>query len=191
MAKTSKCELESMELQKIFVSRLRGDDSEVAAHQILRKLVDKLGRVSELGVICDGDDTPVLRAAIDSGSLVAGCSGFETLKLASIKKRGTLVAGERSIALWKLSEFYNRSPIVFKDSSGMTLEEYAFWMRRPVAEIEKIFCREVINDLMKFVKNDQMWRVWNGVDWIEIDPWKFAVEVDLDSRDTEWRKREE
>lgn len=188
MAKTSKCELESMELQKIFVSRLRDDGSEVAAHQILGKLVDKLRGVSELGVICDGDDTPVLRAAVNSGSLAAGCSGFETLKLASIKKRGTLVAGERSIPLWKLSELYHSSPIVFKSDSGMTLEEYAFWMRRPVAEIEKIFCREVINDLMKFVKHDPMWRVWNGIDWLEIDPWKFAIEVDLAS---EWMKREE
>ena len=183
MAKTSKCELESMELQKIFVSRLRDDGSEVAAHRILGKLVDKLRGVSELGVICDGDDTPVLRAAINSGSLVAGCSGFETLKLSSIKKRGTLVVGERSIALWKLSEFYHRSPIVFKDGSGMTLGEYAFWMRRPVAEIEKIFCQGVINELMKFVKHDPMWRVWNGIDWLEIDPWKFAIEVDLASRD--------
>ena len=191
MAKTSKCELESMELQKIFVSRLRGDDSEVAAHQILGKLVDKLRGVSELGVICDGDDTPVLRAAINSGSLVAGCSGFETLKLASIKKRGTLIAGERSIALWKLSEFYHRSPIVFKDGSGMTLGEYAFWMRRPIAEVEKIFCQGVINELMKFVKHDPMWRVWNGIDWLEIDPWKFAIEADLDSRETERREGKE
>ena len=181
MAKTSKCELESMELQKIFMSKLAGDasSSEAAAHQILGKLAEKLG-ASELGVICTGEDNPVLRAAIKLGGLATGYSSFENLLLASIQKRGTLVAGERSIALWKLSEFYIRSPIVFKDGIGMTLGEYAFWMRKPVAEVEKIFCQEVINDLMKFVKRDPMWRVWTGIDWIEIDPWKFAVEADLD-----------
>lgn len=185
MSKMSKCEVD---LQSVFMSKLRCVGSEVEAHRILGKLVDKLRGVSELGVICDGDDTPVLRAAVNSGSLAAGCSGFETLKLASIKKRGTLVAGERSISLWKLSELYHSSPIVFKSDSGMTLEEYAFWMRKPLGEVEKIFCLEVINDLMKFVKQDPMWRVWNGVDWLEIDPWKFAIEVDLAS---EWMKREE
>lgn len=181
MAKTSKCDkLESMELQKIFVSQLRSNGSEVAAHQILGKLAEKL-EASELGVICNGNDNPVLRAAVMPSSPAAEPSGFESILLASIKKRGTLVAGERSIALWKLSEFYHRSPIVFKDGSSMSLGEYAFWMRRPVAEIEKIFCREVINGLMKLVKLDPMWRVWNSIDWIEIDPWKFAIEADLDS----------
>ncbi len=149
------------------------------AHQILETL-----GVSRFGVVCCGDDNPVLRAAAvmpyeradesSSGSL------FEKLQLASIKtKRGTLAAGERSIALWRLGELYHRSPIVFKDGIGMSLGEYAFWMRKPVAEVEKIFCQEVINNLMKFVKCDPMWRVWNGMEWVEIDPWKFAVEVDL------------
>lgn len=180
MAKTSKCELESMELQKIFVNRLEkgASSSEVAAHQILGKLAEKL-EASELGVICNGDDNPVLKAAVMANIPAAEPSGFDNLLLASIKKRGTLVAGERSIALWRLSELYRRSPIVFKDDSGMTLEEYAFWMRKPIAEVERIFCQEVINDLMKFVKRDPMWRIWTGIDWIEIDPWKFAIEADL------------
>ncbi len=184
MAKASKCDkLESMELQKIFMSRLRGGNgSEVAAHQILEKLREKFG-VASLGVICNGDDNPVLRAAVMANAPTTRSSPFENLLLASIKKRGVLVAGERSIALWKLSEFYRRSPIVFKDDSGMTLEEYAFWMRKPVAEVENIFCQEVINDLMKFVKSDPMWRIWTGIGWIEIDPWKFAIEVDLDGKD--------
>lgn len=176
MAKTSKCD--KLELIDLFMSRLEGDSSEVAAHRILGKLAEKL-EVFELGVICNGDDNPVLKAAAITH--VPGLSGFESILLASIKKRGTFVAGERSISLWRLSEFYHRSPIVFKDGSGMTLGEYAFWMRKPVADVEKIFCREVINDLMKFVKRDPMWRIWTGIDWIEIDPWKFAIEADLDS----------
>ena len=95
MAKTSKCELESMELQKIFMNRLREG---AAAHRILGKLAEKL-EATELGVICTGEDNPVLRAAIKLGGLAAGYSSFENLLLASIQKRGTLVAGERSIAL--------------------------------------------------------------------------------------------
>ena len=184
MARSSKHNLEAAELQKIFMSRLAGDASspEVAAHQILGKLAEKLGATS-LGVICTGDDTPVLRAAIMADDPTAtGSSQFQKLLIASIKKRGVLVAKERSIALWKLSEFYSRSPIVFKDDSGMTLGEYAFWMRKPVAEVEKIFCQEVINDLMKFVKRDPMWRVWSGMEWVEIDPWKLAIEADLDGK---------
>ena len=178
MARKSKIKLElGQELQNIFMSRLKDDNSEVVAHQILGKLAEKL-EASELGVICNGDDNPVLRAAV-MANVPTTESPFEKLLLASIKKRGILVAKERSIALWRLSEFYRRSPIVFKDDSGMSLEEYAFWMRKPVAEVERIFCQEVINDLMKFVKSDPMWRVWTGIDWIEIYPWKFAIEVDL------------
>ena len=161
---------------------IKFDVDSTNAHKILEKLCEKL-EASELGVICNGDDNPVLRAAVAANVPTATESPFEKLLLASIKKRGTLVAGERSIALWRLSEFYRRSPIVFKDDSGMTLEEYAFWMRKPVAEVERIFCQEVINDLMKFVKRDPMWRVWTGIDWIEIDPWKFAIEVDLAGKD--------
>ena len=180
MARSSKHNIEAAELQKIFMSRLAGDasSSEVAAHQVLGKLAEKLG-VASLGVICNGDDNPVLRAAIMADAPTIGSSPFQKLLLASIKKRGVLVAKERSIALWNLSEFYSRSPIVFKDDSGMTLEEYAFWMRKPVAEVEKIFCQEVIKDLMKFVKSDPMWRVWSGIGWVEIDPWKLAIEADL------------
>jgi len=182
MARKSKIKLEAVELQKSFMSRLRDDGSEVAAHQILGKLAEKL-KASELGVICNGDDNPVLRAAVMADVPTIGFSPFVKLLLAGIKKRGTHVAGERSIALWKLSEFYRRSPIVFKDDSGMTLGEYAFWMRKPVAEVEKIFCQEVINYLMKFVKRDPVWRVWTGIDWVEIDPWKFAIEADLAGKD--------
>lgn len=154
--------------------------TEKNAHAFIELLAEKLG-VTSLGVICNGDNNPVLRAAITANfpTTIESPFPFEKLLLASIKKRGTHVAGERSIALWKLSEFYNRSPIVFKDDIGMTLEEYAFWMRKPVAEVEKIFCQEVIIDLMKFVKHDLMWKIWTGMEWVEIDPWKFAIEADL------------
>lgn len=96
MAKTSKCD--KLELTELFMSRLEGDSSEVAAHQILGKLAKKL-EVSKLGVICTGDDDPVLKAAVMSCSPVAELSGFENILLASIKKRGTLVAGEREAFL--------------------------------------------------------------------------------------------
>ena len=182
MARKSKIELESKELRKIFLSKLSDAGSEDAAHQILGKLAEKL-EASELGVTCNGDDHPVLKAAVVADIPTAEPLGFESMLLASIKKGGTLVAGERSISLWKLSELYRRSPIVFKDGSGMTLGEYAFWMRKPVAEVETIFCREVIGDLMKFAGHDPMWRVWTGIDWIEIDPWKFAIEADLAGND--------
>ena len=64
------------------------------AHRILGKLAEKL-ECSELGVIYNGNDNPVLKAAVMSGNPVAASSGFESILLASIKKRGTFVAGER------------------------------------------------------------------------------------------------
>lgn len=70
----------------------------------------------------------------------------------------------------------------------MTLEEYAFWMRLPLAEVERVFCREVIDSLMMYVEHDHVWRVWTGSAWLELDPWKFAVEADLASQHKERRE---
>lgn len=174
--KKEKCKVESSSFLEVTTDN---------AHRILAKLSEELNKFNkiEFGVYCNGDDNPVLKAAIVvtvtvEDSLVSEYSSvFETLKLACIRKRGTIVAGERSISMWKLSELYNKSP--FKDDIGMTLEEYAFWMRMPVEEVERIFCQELINELMKYGKRDSIWRIWNGIKWVEIDPWKFAIEVDL------------
>jgi hypothetical protein len=153
------------------------------AHQILEKLCKELtekdNEPKQLGVFCNVDDTPVFKVGI-SQDLASG-NNFDKLMLANITKKGVLVAGERSISLWSLSHIYENSPILFKNESSMSLEEFAFWMRKPIAEIERVFCKEIIDALMKYIKYDPVWRIWNESTWIEIYPWKFAIELGLES----------
>lgn len=173
---------ETLELQRSFMDLVKGGESDVAAHQILEKLAEKL-KASGFGIGYGRDDNPTLRAGFffeSDGCKPADSTSFQAFTLASIRKNGKLVAGERGIALWNLSELYDRSPIEFKCDAYMTLEEYAFWMRTSLADVEKTFCQEVLLDLMRHVKHDPMWRIFSIVDgWIEIDPWKFFIEVDL------------
>ena len=154
------------------------------AHQILEKLHKELsGKITNeprsLGVVCNVDDTPVFRVGI-SQNLTVG-NDFDPLMLANITKKGVLVAGERSISLWSLNRIYDNSPVLFKNESSMSLEEFAFWMRKPIAEIERVFCKDVIDALMRYIKFDPVWRIWNESTWTEIDPWKFAIELGLES----------
>ena len=158
--------------------------SERCFHKALDKLIKRLAAHEDVGersnmkfgIRCNGDSNPVFRAGILKSD------GFSEFCLKCIMKNGIVISGERSIAVWNLSRMYDCSPIVFKSYSYMNLEDYAFWMRKPVAEVERMFCREVFSALMAYIKHDPMWRIWTGLDgWIEIDPWKFAVEVDLGS----------
>lgn len=166
-------------LEKNFLDAIKEDAN--VAHNFLEKLAEKLN-ASKFGVSYRRDDTPVLRAGffLKEVSDKPINSDFQSFILASVRKNGKLIAGERNGALWKLSEYYENSPIEFKCEAVMSFEEYAFWMRTSLSSIEKIFCQEIFDCLMKYAKHDPAWRIFSTNDgWIDIDMWKFMVEVDL------------
>lgn len=128
-------------------------------------------------------DNPVLRCGIydikNNYIFTPKEQIINLLKLSSIRENGKFIVGERDIALWNLSTLYENCAIEFKCETMITLEDYAFWTRNPIELVERIFCEDVIYALMKYVKYDPKWRIYTGFDWIEIDPWKFAIELDL------------
>ena len=161
-------------IRKNFLDAIKEDAN--VAHNFLEKLAEKLN-ASKFGVSYRRDDNPTLRAGFFlkevSDKLTDG--DFQSFVLASVRKNGKLIAEEQNIDLWKLSEYYENSPIEFKNEAVMSLEEYAFWMRTSLSSIEKIFCQEIFDDLMKYTKYDPTWRI----NWIDIDPWQFMIELDL------------
>ena len=157
--------------------------TEKNAHHCLKCLASKFGDDSiNFCVIYHRNDNPTLRVGIyDKTDDIFGPTSqtLDILKLAKVEKCKKLIAGERNIALWHLSELYSSSAIEFKYETALTLEDYAFWTRTSVELVEKIFCEEIIEAMMKYVKYDPKWRIWTGFQWVEIDPWKFAIELDL------------
>lgn len=160
--------------------------NEKNAHHCLKCLATKFGGDSiNFCVIYYRNDNPTLRVGIYDTNhdifspTLQTLNTLSILKLAKVEKHKKLIAGEREISLWNLSELYSGSAIEFKYETALTLEDYAFWTRTPVEVVEKIFCKEIIDALMKYVKYDSKWRIWTGFNYVEIDPWKFAIELDL------------
>lgn len=149
------------------------------AHRILEHLARSLDIDHFMLCFCE-DDNPEIRVSLQN---VGNVDDFVSeIRLGQVRNRtGRLVAGERDIALWQLSRLYGSSPVVFKKCCSMTLEAFArgLGMFDRLPEIEKAFCEEMLEEMSKYLSADPMWRVWNGCAWIEIDPWKFAIEVDL------------
>ena len=149
------------------------------AHAVLGCLARSLDVDHFILCFCE-DDSPEIRVGVqDIDSIAAFVS---KIRLGPVRKQnGRLVAGERDIALWKLSELYSLSPVAFKKHCSMTLEAFArsLGMLDQLPEIEKVFCEEMLEEMSKHLGADPMWRVWNGSAWVEVDPWKFAVEMDL------------
>lgn len=154
------------------------------AHRILENLARSLDADHFVLYFCE-DDCPEIRVGIATSFQDAMCNyNANTLeiRLGQVRKQnGKLIAGERDIALWQLSRLYNSSPVAFKKQCKMTLEAFArslgFLDKLP--EIEKAFCEEMLEEMSKYLYADPVWRVWNGRAWVEIDPWKFAIEADL------------
>ena len=147
------------------------------AHAVLDHLARSLD-VDHFMLCFYGGDNPEIRACLQNrdSKLVS------EIRLRLIEKpNGRLVAGERDISLWHLSRLYIESPVVFKKHCSMTLEVFArsLGLLDKLAEIEKIFCKEMLEEMSKYLHVDSMWRVWTGRAWVEVDPWKFAVEMDL------------
>jgi hypothetical protein len=153
--------------------------TEKNAHVILDHLAKSLDVDHFVLCFCE-DDSPEIRAGIQD---IDDATAFVSeIDLGHVRKEnGRLVAGERDIALWQLSRLYSSSPVAFKKRCTMTLKAFArslgFLDKLP--EIEKVFCEEILEEMPKYLHVDPMWRVWNGSAWVEIDPWKFAVEMDL------------
>lgn len=150
------------------------------AHRVLEHLARSLDVDHFVLCFCE-DDSPEIR--VGSQDIDNATAFVSEIRLGQVRKQnGKLVAGERDIALWQLSRLYNSSPVAFKKHCTMTLEAFArslgFLDKLP--EIEKVFCEEMLEEMSKHLHVDPMWRVWNGCAWVEIDPWKFAVEMDLD-----------
>ncbi len=151
------------------------------AHGILEHLAEIL-EFKMFGLSFGEDDTPVLRAA----GYMHG--GFNSLVLKEVRNsRGRLVAAERDIAIWSLSSFYNASPIRFKPHCVMSLDLFAQSLggNDMLPKIEEMFCAELLDNMSRYLMHDGKWRIWNGFDWCEIDPWKFAVDVDLLCKEAE------
>ena len=153
--------------------------TEKNAHVILDHLAKSLDVDHFVLCFCE-DDNPEIRAGIQD---IDDATAFVSeIRLDQARKQnGRLAAGERDIALWKLSELYSLSPVAFKKNCSMTLEAFArsLGMLDKLPEIEEVFCEEMLEKMSKHLDVDPMWRVWNGSAWVEIDPWKFAVEMDL------------
>ena len=179
MAKQLKNKNEQLkDLRQSFLDAIRKNED--YAHHFLEKLAEKLN-ASKFGVSYRRDDNPTLIAGFFLKEDKPINSDFQSFILASVRKNGKLIAGERIVALWKLSEYYVDSPIELKWEAVMSLEEYAsFWMRTSLSNIEKIFCQDIFDDLMKYSEYDPIWRIFSMNDgWIDIDPWQFMIEVDL------------
>lgn len=150
------------------------------AHRILENLARSLDVDHFMLCFCE-DDSPEIRAGLQDISSNDD-SFVSEIHLGQVRNQnGRLVAGGRDIALWQLSRLYNSSPVAFKKRCTMTLEAFArslgFLDKLP--EIEKAFCEEMLEEMTKHLDADPVWRVWNGHTWVEIDPWKFAIEADL------------
>lgn len=148
------------------------------AHAVLDYLARSLD--ADHFVLCfDENNYPEIRAGVQEND----DAFVSEIRLGIIENpNGRLVAAERAIALWHLSRLYSESPVAFKKCCSMTLEVFArsLGLLDKLAEIEKVFYKEMLEEMSKHLDADPMWRVWNGRAWIEIDPWKFAVEMDLD-----------
>jgi hypothetical protein len=125
------------------------------------------------------NDNPRIRVGVASsaGELIS-----ELTLQSVVHKNGRLAASGRDIALWQLSSvFYDASPVAFKPHCIFSLESFArsLGIFDKLPEVEAVFCNEIIYAMSYYLDIDPMWRIWNGMKWIEIDPWKFAVEVDI------------
>lgn len=156
------------------------DVTEKNAHRILDHLAKSLDVDHFVLYFCE-DDSPEIRAGLQDVHMLDDAVVSE-IRLGQVRKEnGRLVAGERDIALWNLSRLYSSSPVAFKKQCIVSLEAFArsLGMFDQLPEIEKVFCEEMLEEMSKHLHVDPMWRVWNGSSWIEIDPWKFAIEIDL------------
>ena len=101
------------------------------------------------------------------------------LIIGSVKSGVELYAEERHVGVSWASDIYKFSPVMFKQMTSMTLDDFSFWMRADPEKVREECCRSLLYCLCKAPYGRCIWRIWQGREWIEIDPWKFAVELGL------------
>ena len=85
----------------------------------------------------------------------------------------------REVRMMDLDIIYLHSPIKFKESAFLSLDEFAYWMRRDIADVELRVWDAIVNELSLDAAHGRPTRVWQGMKWVEVDPWELAVEADL------------
>lgn len=92
---------------------------------------------------------------------------------------GSAFGQEREVRMVDLDTIYLHSPIKFKERVFLSLNEFAYWMRRDIADIELRVWDAIVNELSLDIALGHPTRVWQGMKWVDVDPWELAVEVDL------------
>ena len=101
------------------------------------------------------------------------------LIVGSVRSGVELHTEERPVGVSWASDIYEFSPVMFKQMTSMTLDDFSFWMRADLEKVREECCRSLLDCLCKAPRGRCIWRIWQGREWIEIDPWKFAVELGL------------
>ncbi len=149
------------------------------AGKILKVLARKLGR-SAFAIHYSSSDTPSFSVCLELEGYRPGGHSCP-FKLSSKSRRGKICKHEREVHVLSLGLIYLHSPLKFKEHTSMSLCDFAFWMRRDLADIELEVCQAVMDEFTLDANRGCLtWRIWQGMKWIEIDPWKFAVELDLE-----------
>lgn len=149
------------------------------AGKILKVLARKLGRSAFTIHYSSSNNSPLFSVCLElEGYRPAHSCPF---KLSSKSRRGKTCKHEREVHVLGLDLIYLHSPLKFKENVSMSLCDFAFWMRRDLADIELEVCQAIIDEFTLDAKHGCLtWRIWQGMKWIEIDPWKFAVELSLE-----------
>lgn len=92
---------------------------------------------------------------------------------------GSVFEQEREVRVMDLDTIYLHSPIKFKENVFLSLDEFAYWMRRDIADIELCVWDAIVNEFLLDVAHGRRTRVWQRTKWVDVDPWELAVEVDL------------
>lgn len=78
------------------------------------------------------------------------------------------------------SKKYESKAIVLKERHSMLLDDFAYWLRLDIKEVEYCCCKEFVASLVK--KSKTNWEIFNGKKWVHIDPYEFLINCDLITR---------
>lgn len=151
--------------------------------RILDLFAKKLG-IREFIMSFSEDDTPSISLSVAENSWAENDGNIETscsLVVGEVRSiSGRLEAGERGIGVWWADGIYAFGPVMFKPRASMTLDDFSFWMRVDLDRVREECCKALLDRLCEAPYGRCIWRMWQGHEWIEIDPWKFAIELDLE-----------